>query len=167
MILVIMGVSGSGKTTIAKGLTEKLHWHYQEGDALHPPSNVEKMKSGTPLSDADRLPWLEKIAEKIDEWRAGGVSGVVTCSALKRTYRDIVVGTRPDVALVYPKGSKALIAGRMAKRHGHFMPPSLLDSQFATLEEPSPDENAITVSIDRTPDEIEDEIVRRLQEVRK
>lgn len=164
MILVIMGVSGSGKTTIAKGLSQKLHWQYQEGDALHPPANVDKMKAGTPLSDADRLPWLEKIAEKIDQWRAQGISGVVTCSALKRSYRDIVVGNRPDVVLIYPKGSKELIAGRMAKRHGHFMPASLLDSQFAILEEPSPDENAVTVAIDRTPDEIEDEIVRRLQE---
>jgi len=167
MILVIMGVSGSGKTTIAKGLAEKLGWQFQEGDALHPQSNVEKMKGGTPLTDEDRLPWLHKIAEKIDEWRASGVSGVITCSALKHSYRDIIVGDRPDVVLVYPKGSEALIAGRMAKRHGHFMPASLLHSQFTVLEEPSPDENAITVDIDRTPDEIEDEIVRRLQEVRK
>ena len=167
MILVIMGVAGSGKTTIAEGIARKLHWPYQEGDALHPPANVEKMKSGTPLTDADRLPWLRKIAEKIDEWRAAGISGVVTCSALKRAYRDIVVGKRPDVVLVYPKGSKALISGRMAKRKGHFMPASLLDSQFATLEEPSPDENAVTVDIDRTPDDIENEIVRRLQESSK
>ncbi len=167
MILVIMGVSGSGKTTIAKGLSERLGYRFQEGDALHPPDNVEKMKGGTPLTDEDRLPWLAKIAEKIDEWRAEGVSGVITCSALKRSYRDIIIGRRPDVVLVYPKGSQELIAGRMAKRRGHFMPASLLDSQFKVLEEPSPDENAITVNIDRTPDEIEDEIVHRLQEVRK
>ena len=162
MILVIMGVSGSGKTTIAKGLAKRLGWQYQEGDDLHPPSNVEKMKSGHPLNDEDRLPWLGKIAEKIDEWRAKGVSGVVTCSALKHSYRDIIAGNRPDVVIVYPKGSKELIADRMAHRHGHFMPASLLDSQFRILEEPSPDENSITVSIDRKPDEIVDEIIRRL-----
>jgi len=167
MILVIMGVSGSGKTTIAKGLVKRLGWQYQEGDDLHPPSNVEKMKSGTPLSDADRLPWLKKIAEKIDEWRAKGISGVVTCSALKRAYRDIIAGGRPDVVIVYPKGSKELIADRMAHRHGHFMPASLLDSQFKILEEPSLDENSITVSIDRTPEQIDDEIVRRLKEQAK
>jgi carbohydrate kinase (thermoresistant glucokinase family) len=164
MILVIMGVSGSGKTTIAQRLSRKLGWQYQEGDALHPPSNVEKMSSGTPLTDADRLPWLHKIAARIEEWRAAGVSGVVTCSALKRSYRDIIAGNRPDVVVVYPKGSQALIAGRMAERKGHFMPASLLDSQFRILEEPSPDENAITVDIDRAPDAIVDEIVRRVEE---
>jgi gluconokinase len=164
MILVIMGVSGSGKTTIAQGLSRKLGWQYQEGDALHPPSNVAKMSSGTPLTDADRLPWLHRIAAKIDEWRAAGVSGVVTCSALKRSYRDIIAGNRPDVVVVYPKGSQALIAGRMAARKGHFMPASLLDSQFRILEEPSPDENAITVGIDHAPDAIVDEIVHRVEE---
>ncbi len=164
MILVIMGVSGSGKTTIAQGLSRKLGWQYQEGDALHPPSNVAKMSSGTPLTDADRLPWLHKIAARIDEWRAAGVSGVVTCSALKRSYRDIIAGNRPDVVVVYPKGSQALIAGRMAERKGHFMPASLLDSQFRILEEPSPDENAIAVDIDRAPDAIVDELVRRVEE---
>jgi carbohydrate kinase (thermoresistant glucokinase family) len=164
MILVIMGVSGCGKTTIAEGLCRRLGWQYQEGDALHPPANVEKMKSGHPLTDEDRWPWLRRIAERIDEWRAAGISGVVTCSALKRAYRDIVIGTRPGVVLIYPRGSKELIAGRMAKRHGHFMPASLLDSQFATLEEPSPDENPLTVGIDRTPEAIVDEIVRRLEE---
>lgn len=162
-----MGVSGSGKTTIAQGLSRKLGWLYQEGDALHPPSNVAKMSSGTPLTDADRLPWLHKIAAKIDEWRAAGVSGVVTCSALKRSYRDIIAGNRPDVIVVYPKGSQALIAARMAERKGHFMPASLLDSQFGTLEEPSPDENAITVGIDRAPDAIVDEIVHRVEEQAK
>lgn len=164
MILVIMGVSGCGKTTIAKGLCQRLGWQYQEGDALHPPANVEKMKSGQPLTDDDRWPWLRKIAEKIDEWRAEGVSGVVTCSALKRAYRDIIIGRRPDVALIFPKGSKQLIASRIAHRHGHFMPASLLDSQFAALEEPSPDENPIVVDISRTPDQIVDDVVERLRE---
>ena len=164
MILVIMGVSGSGKTTIAKGLADRLGLRFQEGDALHPPANVAKMKGGTPLTDADRLPWLGRIAATIDEWRDAGISGVVTCSALKRAYRDIIVGGRPGVVLVYPKGSRALVAGRMAARQGHFMPSSLLDSQFATLEEPSPDENAVVVPIDQPAGEITGEIVRRLAE---
>ena len=164
MILVIMGVSGCGKTTIAKGLCGRLGWQYQEGDALHPPANVEKMKAGHPLTDEDRWPWLRRIAEKIDEWRVKRVSGVVTCSALKRAYRDIIIGQRPDVLLVYPKGSKELIASRIAHRHAHFMPASLLDSQFATLEEPSPDENPLIVDIDQTPDQIVDEVVERLRE---
>ncbi len=164
MILVIMGVSGSGKTTIAKGLQKRLGWQYQEGDALHPPANVEKMKAGHPLIDEDRWPWLARIAQKIDEWRSQGISGIVTCSALKRSYRDVIIGKRPDVVLVFPKGSKSLIGERMARRHGHFMPASLLDSQFATLEEPSPDENPIIVDIDATPDRIVDEVVQRLRE---
>jgi gluconokinase len=164
MILVIMGVSGSGKSTIAEGLRRKLGWQYQEGDGLHPSSNVAKMSAGTPLTDEDRLPWLGKIAERIDQWRAQGISGIVTCSALKRSYRDIIAGGRPDVLIVYPKGSQELIAGRMAKRKGHFMPASLLESQFRILEEPSPDENAMTVDIDQPPDAIVAEIVRRVEE---
>ena len=135
MILVIMGVSGSGKTTIAKGLADRLGLRFQEGDALHPPANVAKMKGGTPLTDADRLPWLARIAETVDAWRNAGVSGVVTCSALKRAYRDIIVGGRPDVVLVYPRGSKELIAGRMAARQGHF---SLAGCSLYTSCEPCP-----------------------------
>src|SRR5882672_6465750 len=114
MVVVVMGVSSSGKTTVAKLLAETLGWQYQEGDALHPPENVAKMSSGTPLTDADRLPWLRAIAARIDEWRSRGEPGVVTCSALKRAYRDIIVGNRPDVVLVYLKGSHDLIAARMA-----------------------------------------------------
>ena len=162
MVVVVMGVSGSGKTTVAKLLAERSGWQFQEGDTLHPPANVEKMSAGIPLTDADRLPWLRKIAETIDGWRARGESGVITCSALKRSYRDIIVGDRPDVRLVYLKGSHDLIRQRMAARHGHFMPSSLLDSQFSTLEEPSPDENAIVVDIGGEPEEIVGEIAKRL-----
>jgi gluconokinase len=162
VVVVVMGVSGSGKTTVAKLLAERAGWRFQEGDTLHPPANVEKMSAGIPLTDADRLPWLRKIAETIDSWRAHGESGVVTCSALKRSYRDIIVGDRPDVRLVYLKGSHDLIRQRMAARHGHFMPSTLLDSQFATLEEPSPDENAITVDIEGSPEKIAREIADRL-----
>lgn len=164
MIVVVMGVSGSGKTTVGKLLAERLGWQYQEGDALHPPENVAKMSTGTPLTDADRIPWLHRIAARIDDWRSRGESGVVTCSALKRTYRDIIIGERPDVGLVHLKGSRELIGQRMAARKGHFMPAALLDTQFATLQEPAPEERAIVVDVGGTPAEIVDEIVRRLAE---
>jgi gluconokinase len=158
-----MGVSGSGKTTIGKLLADRLGWQCQEGDALHPPENVAKMSGGTPLTDADRIPWLHRIAGRIDEWRSRGESGVITCSALKRAYRDIIIGSRPDVGLIHLKGSRELIGRRMMARKGHFMPAALLDTQFATLQEPTPDERPVTVDISGTPDEIVEEIVRRLQ----
>jgi gluconokinase len=162
-VVVVMGVSGSGKTTVAAMLAGALHCPFLEGDELHPPANVEKMRSGTPLSDADRLPWLRKIAERIDDWRRRSESGVVTCSALKRTYRDILVGDRPNVRLVYLKGSRELIQRRMAARHEHFMPVALLDSQFATLEEPAPDEHAVVVDVGGQPAEIVADIMRQLR----
>jgi len=161
-IIIVMGVSGSGKTTVAAMLAGALGAAFLEGDDLHPRSNVEKMKSGTPLTDADRLPWLQAIARKIDEWRAGGKGGVVTCSALKRAYRDILIGNRPEVRLVYLKGSHDLIHRRMAARHEHFMPLGLLDSQFATLQEPDPDERPIVVDVAGSPAEIVAEIIRQL-----
>jgi gluconokinase len=137
---------------------------FQEGDDLHPRENVEKMHGGTSLTDADRMPWLRKIAEEINGWRARGESGVLTCSALKRSYRDIIIGDRPDVTLVYLKGSHDLFRRRMAARHEHFMPVALLDSQFATLQEPTPDEYPITVDVGGRPAEIAAEIVRQLEE---
>ena len=161
-ILIVMGVSGSGKTTVAVPLAESLGWRFQEGDALHPPANVAKMHSGTPLTDEDRWPWLHAIAALIDAWRAEGASGVITCSALKRVYRDILVGQRPDVRIVYLQGEKALIASRLTARRGHFMPPALLDSQFATLEEPGPDERPITVHIGPPPEALVAEIKQLL-----
>jgi gluconokinase len=154
MIILLMGVSGSGKTTVGTLLAERLGWEFQDGDGFHPRSNVEKMQRGIPLTDADRLPWLAAIAAWIDEARAAGRHAVVACSALKRRYREILIGNRPDVRLVYLKGDAALIAGRMARRKGHFMPSALLASQFAALEEPGPEEKAIVVPIDRTPEEI-------------
>ena len=162
-IVVVMGVSGSGKTTVAAMLAGALHCQFLEGDDLHPPSNVAKMHGGTPLTDADRWPWLGKIAAEIDDWRSHDKSGVVTCSALKRTYRDILIGDRPDVTLVYLRGSRELIQQRMAARHEHFMPVALLDSQFATLEEPGPDERPVVVDIGGRPAEIVAEIVRQLE----
>ena len=161
-IIVVMGVSGSGKTTVGAMLAGALGAAFLEGDDLHPRSNVEKMKSGRPLDDADRRPWLEAIARRIDEWRSQGVAGVVTCSALKRAYRDILIGNRPEVRLVYLKGSHDLIRERMAARHEHFMPLGLLDSQFTTLQEPGPDERPIVVEVAGSPAEIVAAIIRRL-----
>jgi carbohydrate kinase (thermoresistant glucokinase family) len=143
-----MGVSGSGKTTVGRALAERLGWQFQEGDALHPPENVAKMKAGHPLDDKDRAPWLAAIAARIDEWRQDREYGVVTCSALKRRYRDVIIGNRADVRLIYLAGSRELIAERLSSRRGHFMPASLLDSQFAALEPPRAEEDPITVSVD-------------------
>jgi len=163
-VVVVMGVSGSGKTTVGQDLAARLGVPYQEGDALHPAANVDKMSHGIPLTDADRRPWLHAIAAIIDEWRAAHHGGVVSCSALKRAYRDILIGPRTDVALVYLDGGHELIAGRMASRHGHFMPTALLDSQFATLEPPGADEAPIVVSVDGTPEAIVERIVAKLRE---
>jgi carbohydrate kinase (thermoresistant glucokinase family) len=147
-VAVIMGVSGSCKTTVGRALAKRLGWQFQEGDALHPPENVAKMKAGHPLDDEDRAPWLAAVAARIDEWRRNDQCGVITCSALKRRYRDIIIGNRRDVRLIYLEGSRELIGGRLENRRGHFMPASLLDSQFATLEPPGADEDAIIVSTD-------------------
>ncbi len=153
-IVVVMGVSGSGKTTIAERLAEAQGWTLLEGDSFHPPANVAKMASGTPLTDEDRWPWLRAIAAAIDGYRARGESAVVACSALRRAYRDILIGEQKDVRLVYLKGSQSLIGDRLRARKGHFMPPALLESQFRTLEEPRSDENPVTVEIGGTPDDI-------------
>jgi gluconokinase len=161
-VVVVMGVSGCGKSTIAAMLAHRLNWIYEDGDWFHPPSNVEKMHGGEPLTDEDRWPWLHGIAAWIDATRRVGNHGTVACSALKRAYRDILVGGRDDVRIVYLKGERDLIARRLAARDGHFMPPALLDSQFAALEEPQPDEHAIVVSIVPGPREIVEEIVWRL-----
>ena len=150
-IVVVMGVSGSGKTTVAALVAGIEGWAFVEGDDLHPAANVAKMSAGHPLTDDDRWPWLHAIAAVIDAWRADGKSGVLTCSALRHAYRAIIVGDRPEVSLVYLRGDRDLIARRMAARHEHFMPLALLDSQFATLEEPTPDEHAIVVDIEGTP----------------
>jgi carbohydrate kinase (thermoresistant glucokinase family) len=157
--LVVMGVSGSGKTTIGNELARQLGWEFVDGDWFHPAANVEKMHSGIALTDEDRWPWLRAIAQWIDQTRAAGQCGIVTCSALKRRYRAILIGDRPDVRLVYLKGDLSLIARRLATRHEHFMPASLLASQFEALEEPGPDERPITVSIEPSPREIATQII--------
>jgi gluconokinase len=164
MMAIVMGVSGSGKTTVARGVAERKGWVLLEGDAFHPPANVEKMHAGVPLTDEDRWPWLQAIAQETDKLRGQGKSAAVACSALKRSYRDIVIGARPDVVAVYLQGSQELIAERLAARKNHFMPPALLASQFATLEEPGEDEHPIVVSIAQPPDAIVDEVIRKLEE---
>jgi gluconokinase len=162
LVLVLMGVSGSGKTTVAEILTDRLGWAYEEGDSLHPQANVDKMASGHPLDDNDRAPWLEKIAEWIEERVDAGENGVVTCSALKRSYRAILNRRGTGVLFVYLAGSKGLIGDRLASRKGHFMPLELLDSQFADLEEPGDDEPAIRIDITPQPPEIAEQILERL-----
>ncbi|WP_231700310.1 gluconokinase [Aerosticca soli] len=162
MVLVLMGVSGCGKTTIAQLLAQRLGWPWQEGDALHPPANVAKMAAGHPLTDEDRWPWLERIAAWIERCLDEGRSGIVTCSALKRAYRDRLNRRGKGVLFVYLAGAKELIARRLTRRHDHFMPASLLDSQFATLEEPSPDEPVLRVDIGAPAEVIADTIIGRL-----
>ena len=163
---VVMGVAGSGKSTIAEKLAERMGWRYEDGDKFHPASNVAKMSAGHPLTDEDRWPWLKAIAAEIDRVCAAGARVVIGCSALKRVYRDILVHGRTDIRLVYLEGTQALIADRLGRRKGHFMPPGLLTSQFATLEPPTPDERPLTVSIDAQVEAIVDDVLRKLQSSR-
>jgi ribose 5-phosphate isomerase A len=161
-ILVIMGVSGSGKSTIAEELSARLGWPFEEGDSLHPESNIAKMHAGIPLTDADRSPWLDRVAAWIDEQRSKKQPGIITCSALKRAYRQIIIGDRPEVRLVYLRGGRDLIAEHLAGRHGHFMPPALLRSQIDTLEEPDPSEDPLTVDLGASGAQVAHEIIRLL-----
>ena len=158
-VIVVMGVSGCGKTTVAELLARRLGWDLAEADFFHSPANVAKMRSGTPLTDEDRWPWLDAIAAWIDAHRAAGKPGVVTCSALKRRYRDVIVGDREDVALVYLKGDYDVIEKRLAARRHEYMPVSLLASQFEALEEPAADEHAIVQPIDDEPEKIVTRII--------
>jgi gluconokinase len=160
--LVLMGVSGSGKSTVADRLAARLGWRYEDGDKFHPPANVAKMSAGHPLTDDDRWPWLQAIADEIDRTCKAGERAVVACSALKRAYRDVLVHGRNDVRIVFLNGTQELIATRLAARKGHFMPPGLLTSQFKTLEPPQPVEHPITVSIDAPVEAIVDDIIRQL-----
>ena len=162
VVLVVMGVSGCGKTTVAALLAGRLGWPFEEGDALHPPANIEKMKAGHPLDDNDRAPWLEKVADWIGERLDAGGSGLITCSALKRSYRDTINRRGSGVVFVYLHGSYEIIAARLAARHGHFMPTKLLDSQFADLHEPTADEPAIRVDVGPSPSQIADTVIQIL-----
>lgn len=163
MVLVFMGVSGCGKTTVAGILAARLGWALQEGDALHPPSNIQKMKAGRPLNDADRRGWLETVAEWVETRLDAGENGLITCSALKRSYRDVINRRGSGVVFVFLAGSKPVIAQRLAAREAHFMPSSLLDSQFADLEDPVPDEPHIRVDIGPPPSVIAQTIWRELR----
>jgi gluconokinase len=160
--IVVMGVSGSGKSTIAAMLAERLGVEYIDADWLHPKSNVEKMQRGIPLDDEDRWPWLRAIGGRMAELRAQGRGCVVACSALKRAYRDVLREGDGDVRIVHLDGPPGAIAPRISGRDGHFMPASLLESQFAALEPPQPDERALAVSVTLTPEEIVEAVVTSL-----
>jgi gluconokinase len=159
-VLVIMGVSGCGKSTVAGILAGLLEWDLAEGDDLHPAANVAKMAAGTPLTDEDRWPWLDLVASWIKKHTAAGVPGLITCSALKRSYRDKLAGD--NVVFVHLVGSEEIIGQRLDARMDHYMSASLLDSQIAALEPPEPDENAVPVIAGRAPAEEATEIIRRL-----
>jgi gluconokinase len=160
-VLVIMGVSGTGKSTVAKELIDRLGWEFAEGDDLHPPRNVEKMRSGTPLTDEDRWPWLAKVAEWIHTHVAAKTPGIITCSALRKVYRDRLRGD--GVVFVHLAASREHIAEQMSKRSDHYMPLTLLDSQLATLEPLEPDETGIVVRADQTIEEEAAQIIARLR----
>jgi ribose 5-phosphate isomerase A len=161
-VLVMMGVSGAGKSTIAEELAARLGWPFEEGDTFHPEVNVAKMHAGIPLTDVDRKPWLERVAAWIDAQRARKEPGIITCSALKRSYRQIIIGDRPEVRLIYLRGGRDLVAEHQEGRHGHFMPNSLLQSQIDTLEEPGPDEDPLIVDLGASVSEVAAEIIRLL-----
>jgi len=161
--LIVMGVSGSGKSTIGEQLARRIGWRFEDADSFHPASNVAKMSAGQPLTDEDRWPWLRAIADEIDRASASGERVVIGCSALRRVYRDVLVHGRNDIRIVYLDGTQALIADRLGQRKGHFMPPGLLTSQFGTLEPPTPDEHAVTVSIDAPVEIVVNDILGKLE----
>ena len=161
-VLVVMGVSGAGKSTVAAELHRVLGWRFQEGDDLHPPANVGKMRAGHSLDDADRLLWLQAVARWIDGQLAARAPGIITCSDLKRAYRNVTIGTRSGVRLIYLKGARPLILQRIIGREHRYMPPSLLQSQFDTLEEPGADEHPVTVTVEGSVAETVLELLRRL-----
>ncbi len=161
-VLVLMGVSGSGKSTIAAELQRVLGWTFQEGDDLHPPANIAKMRSGLPLDDGDRLPWLQAVARWIDGRLAARQPGIVTCSNLKRAYRAITIGSRAGTRLIYLKGEEQMIRWRVLQRRHRYMPASLLRSQLETLEQPGPEERPVTVTVHGSVEETVLEILQRL-----
>lgn len=162
-LIVVMGVSGSGKSTIGELLARRLKVHYLDADNLHPESNVQKMASGIPLNDDDRWPWLAKVGEALAAARETGL--VVACSALKRSYRDLILKYAPETTFLLLDGPPALIAKRLKRRKGHFMPTSLLESQFASLEPLAKNENGITVDVAQTPRHIVAEALAKLDQL--
>jgi gluconokinase len=161
VIVIVFGVSGAGKTTIGKLLTEHLGWRFLEADDFHPRANIEKMHNGLPLTDEDRWPWLERLREQITRFLAAKENAVVACSALKRAYRERLRVSN-DVKFVLLRGDYALVEKRLHLRRGHFMNPDLLRSQFADLEEPESDEDAVTIELGRTREEIVEQIKTKL-----
>ncbi|NAZ85752.1 gluconokinase [Kineococcus indalonis] len=157
-----MGVSGSGKTTVAQAVSRARGWEYAEGDDFHPRANVDKMRAGTPLDDEDRWPWLRAVAAWIGEREADGESVVVTCSALRRAYRDLLREGHPSVRFCHLTVPEAVLAERLAARRGHYMPASLLHSQLETLEDLQPDEPGFQVLEQPTPEDVVAEVLRRL-----
>jgi carbohydrate kinase (thermoresistant glucokinase family) len=162
LVIVLMGVSGSGKSTVGAELSHALGWPFRDADSFHPAANVEKMSRGVPLTDADRWPWLDAIAQWIDDRLERRAPGIVSCSALKRAYRQRIVGSRAGVGLVYLQGEMSVIAARLAARTGHFMPAALLASQFEALEEPQADERPVVVSVAEPPARIAAAIIAAL-----
>ncbi len=162
MIVLLTGVSGSGKSTIGSLLAQRLQWVFEDGDALHPAANIAKMRAGIPLTDEDRWPWLQALGAWMDGRLAAGQSAVAACSALRRSYRDLLRQGRPAVRLVFLTASREVLAARLAARHGHFFRASLLDSQLAALEPPTPDEGVLTVTVTAPPGEVVTQIVSGL-----
>lgn len=161
-VVLVMGVSGCGKSTVGSLLAQLAGWPFLDADVLHSPANVAKMRSGHPLTDEDRRPWLERVADWIGEHAAAGAPGVVACSALTRAYRDVLRRDDPDLRIVYLSGPRELLVQRLADRDGHFFPESLLDSQLELLEPPGPDEHPIVVQIGQSPADVVDTILRAL-----
>lgn len=162
MIAIVFGVSGAGKTTIGKLLAEELGWHFYEGDDLHPRANVEKMRAGQPLTDEDRWPWLERLRRQIIHSLDAKENAVLTCSALKRAYRERL-RVSEEVKFVFLDGDYSRIEERLRHRRGHFMNPALLKSQFADLEEPQPTEHVLSVELGRNPQHVVEEIKTKLR----
>jgi len=163
MIVMVAGVAGSGKSTIGSLLAGELGWEFEDGDDLHPAANIAKMKAGHPLTDEDRRPWLGAVAGWIDQRAAAGRSGVIACSALKRSYRDKLLDGRPELRMIFLEViSRDTLAARLRGRHGHFFRPEMLDSQLAAIEPPLPAERVIVVDDDNPPAEVVQEIIQRL-----
>ena len=163
MIVVVAGVSGSGKTTVGSLLADRLGWPFTDADALHPAANIAKMHAGHPLSDADRRPWLATVGARMDAFAASGQSAVLACSALKHSYREQLLAGRPEARMVFLHATREVLEDRLRARHGHFFPAALLDSQFADLQCPEPAEDVVVMEATIPPDQAVDEIIQRLQ----
>jgi carbohydrate kinase (thermoresistant glucokinase family) len=163
MIVVVAGVSASGKSTVGSRLAGRLGWPFTDADALHSVANIAKMRAGHPLTDADRKPWLAGVTARMDRYAAAGESAVLACSALKRSYRDELLAGRPAARMVFLHASREMLEARLRARHGHFFPAALLMSQLADLEDPQPGEHILVLDAGTPPDQAVDEIIRRLQ----